>query len=90
MNKRIQTIKYILSDYLAAADHVERWRERSARHEADLARIAVEETWESRPGRTLGVARAIYGNLPHDAWLWQSGRDFVLIDGPRITAALAA
>jgi hypothetical protein len=77
-------------DYLAAAEHVEHWRERSDRHAADLARIARETSWESRPARTFSVARAIYLMLPDDAHLWQSGQKFVLMERPRITVALAA
>jgi hypothetical protein len=77
-------------DYLAAAEHVEHWRERSDRHAADLARIARETSWESRPARTFSVARAIYLMLPDDARLWQSGQKFVLMERPRITVALAA
>jgi hypothetical protein len=77
-------------DYLAAAEHVEHWRERSERHAADLARIARETSWESRPARTFSVARAIYLMLPDDAQLWQSGQSFVMIERLRITAALAA
>lgn len=78
------------SDYLAAAEHVERWRERSARRAADLAAIAREKTWESQAERTFSVARAIYRMLPDDARLWQSGQSFVLIEHPRIAQALAA
>jgi hypothetical protein len=77
------------SDYLADAEHVEHWRERRDRHGADLAQIARDETWESRPERSFSVARAIYYTLPDDARLWRSGGDFVLIERPRITAALA-
>ncbi len=78
------------SDYLAAAEHVVRWRERSARHAGDLAAIALDQQWETRPDRTLSVARAIYQMLPDDARLWLSGRSFLVIDRPRITGALAA
>lgn len=78
------------SDYLAAAEHVVRWRERSARCAGDLADIAREEAWESRPERSLSVARAIYRMLPDDARLWLSGRSFLVIDRPRIVSALAA
>jgi hypothetical protein len=78
------------SDYLAAADHVVRWRERSARRAGDLAEIAREEAWETRPERTLSVARAIYQMLPDDARLWLSGQSFLVIDRPRIASALAA
>lgn len=77
------------SDFLAAAEHVEKWRERSRVYEGALAQIAVEETWEIRPERTFSVARATYGGLPDDAHLWLAGKDFVLIDPPRIAGALA-
>jgi hypothetical protein len=78
------------SDYLAAAEHVERWRDRSKRDAADLARIAHETSWESQPARTFSVARAIYLMLPDDARLWQFGRSFVVIERPRIAVTLAA
>ena len=78
------------SDYLAAAEHVVRWRERSARCGADLVEIAREEAWESRPERAVSVARAIYRMLPDDARLWLSGESFLVIDRPRIASALAA
>jgi hypothetical protein len=78
------------SDFLPAAEHVERWRQRSVRHAADLARIAREETWELSPGRTFGVARAIYRAVPDGMRLWRSGQSFIAIERPRIVAALAA
>jgi HNH endonuclease len=78
------------SDFLAAAEHVERWSERSKRDGAELARIAGEQRWESQPERTFSVARAIYGRLPDDAPLWRAGRDFVRMERPRIVKALAA
>lgn len=77
-------------DYLAAAEHVERWRDRSKRFETDLARIAVATSWEIAPERTFGAARAIYGKQPDDARLWQQGRTLVLMERPRILTALAA
>lgn len=78
------------SDFLAAADHVERWRDRASRQGAALAELARDKRWDTHPDRTLSVARAIYGRLPHDARLWLSGRSFVTIDPPRIERALAA
>lgn len=77
-------------DYLAASDHVVRWRERAAKHASDLATIANEKRWDLRPERTLGVARAIYRVLPDDARLWHRGDEFVKIDRARIASALAA
>ncbi|MFO0589465.1 MAG: HNH endonuclease domain-containing protein [Polyangiaceae bacterium] len=78
------------SDFLAAAEHVEHWRERSRSRAADLAQIARDQTWESHPDRTVSVARAIYHGLPGDARLWLSGQKFELIEVPRIATALAA
>jgi 5-methylcytosine-specific restriction endonuclease McrA len=75
-------------DYLAAAEHVERWRERTKEREADLEQIAKETSWEYGGERTLGVARVIYMSLPEDTRLWQRGEDFVLNEPSRITAAL--
>jgi HNH endonuclease len=77
------------SDFLAAAEHVERWRARSRRDEAGLVRIAREQDWESNPQQTFSVARAIYGMLPERAQLWRSKRNFVDIDRTRIMQALA-
>jgi 5-methylcytosine-specific restriction endonuclease McrA len=78
------------SDFLAAAEHVEKWRARSVEQDTALVRIAEEQRWESRPERTLSVARAIYGMLPDDARLWRQRNELVLMERPRIVAALAA
>lgn len=77
-------------DYLAAAEHVERWQQRAKDHASDLSEIARKASWESRPDRTLSVARAIYQMLPEDTPLWRSGDEFVRIEPKRIAAALAA
>jgi 5-methylcytosine-specific restriction endonuclease McrA len=78
-------------DYFAAAEHLERWRERSVRQTADLSSIAQEKSWASGGDRTLGVARAIYLRMPDNVRLWHGGDDFVGIEHerPRIEAALA-
>jgi 5-methylcytosine-specific restriction endonuclease McrA len=77
-------------DHLAAAEHVERWRRRASKDASDLAEIARRASWESQPMRTLSVARAIYRMLPDDARLWRTGDEFVVIERPRISSALAA
>lgn len=76
--------------HFAAADHVERWRQRSATQEFALTHIAERTKWELRPERTFGVARAIYNMLPDDTPLWQGNAKFVgfAIDRPRIMEAL--
>lgn len=76
-------------DYLADAEHVEHWRERSNLHASELSRIAEAATWESAPSRSLNVTRAIYGMLPGDAKLWHAKRGFLRIETERIRAALA-
>jgi hypothetical protein len=78
------------SDYLAAAEHVERWSARARERAGDLARIAHEERWETQPALTLSAARAIYGILPDDTPTWKRGREFVVLDKSRVMAALAA
>ncbi len=52
--------------------------------------IARKASWESRPDRTLSVARAIYRMLPDDARLWRTGDEFIVIERPRIATALVA
>lgn len=77
-------------DYLAAAEHVERWRARARGHSADLAEIARLARWEQEPERTVSVARAIYQKLPDDTLLWRLDDDFVAFDRGRIRTALGA
>ncbi len=76
-------------DYLAAAEHVDTGAS-APTATRQISRTARETSWESRPARTLSVARAVYRMLPDDARMWQSGQSFVVIERPRITAALAA
>ncbi len=77
-------------DFLAAAEHVERWRARSLGRGADLAEIARRASWEQSPERTVSVARAIYQKLPDDTLLWRLEDEFVGFDRRRIKSALAA
>jgi hypothetical protein len=61
--------------HLAATTHVLRWMERnSGPQRDDLAAVARDTGWESRPERTLGAASSIYLRLPDDFALW-IGRD---------------
>jgi hypothetical protein len=72
-------------DFLAAAEHVARWRERGA---AELAEVAAHAGWETAPERSLGVARGIYLHLPPHVPLWLRGRDFAPVEPERLTAVL--
>ncbi len=63
-------------DFLAARDHVRRWRERIARRRDDLALIAERARFEHEPARVLSVARGIYLRLPAGAKLWVRSDEF--------------
>jgi hypothetical protein len=80
------------SSSLAAADHVTRWTRRFAAGSPDhrqIADLASKTAWERQDGRTLGVARGIYGRLPDGARLWLRRREFVLPDRPVLETALS-
>ncbi len=79
-------------DFLAAATHVARWRSRvDASSSISRQLTALSETlrWPHNPDRTLGVARAIYFHLPHEARLWFGARDFVPLDAAAVQSALS-
>ncbi len=74
-------------DFLAASDHLGRWRERAEMRRAELVQLADAHGWDAGGDRTLGVARALYLNLPADSRLWVRGRDFEAADR-RVLAGL--
>lgn len=79
-------------DYLAAADHVQRWRSRlddSGATEGDLADVAKRAGWETDANRSLGVARGIYLPLPAEFPLWVRSREFVGSEPERLVELLA-
>jgi 5-methylcytosine-specific restriction endonuclease McrA len=67
-------------DFLAATDHVERWRSRPPR---GLAEIARARQWESAGERTESVVRALYLRLSDGAKLWQ-GRGVLVSAAPAL------
>lgn len=76
-------------DFLAAADHVRRWRElRFTTEASDLGEIAVRLGWERHPEQTLSVARSMYLRLPARAKLWLKAREFVDADRGMLAGAL--
>jgi hypothetical protein len=77
-------------DYLASAEHVERWLSRSRTHASHLTTIAGHLRWERHPDRTHSVARAIYLRLRPEVRLWRLGRDFVPADRTRLVGILGA
>ena len=67
-------------DHLAAARHVEHWRERSGTCGEALEQISEELHGESSQERILGVARAIYLHLPAESRLWVSRGEFASVN----------
>jgi 5-methylcytosine-specific restriction endonuclease McrA len=76
-------------DFLAAADHVERWAVRTREQAGDLATIARSFEWPRDDERTLAVARGVYLPLATGVRLWSAPGQFVPCDPIRIRAALA-
>jgi hypothetical protein len=77
-------------DFLAAAEHVERWAKRTRSSEHALDAIAKRHEWNRDAQRTLGVARAMYLRLSEGTRLWLLEKDFVDVQKERIAQALAA
>jgi hypothetical protein len=75
-------------DFLAAADHVERWAERTRTLNTGLAAVAHEAGWPRNTDRSGAVAAAIYLRLPATTRLWRRPDEFVPIDHARIARAL--
>ena len=63
-------------DFLAAGEHVRRWRERNLAGSLALVGIADAVRWETHAEETLGVARGLYLRLPPSARLWLRGPEF--------------
>lgn len=74
-------------DFLAAGEHVARWRERFSDAgtpiSAQLADIAHRTSWDRHPGRTVRVARTIYFRLPDDVQLWLRRAQFTAAGNDR-------
>ena len=75
-------------DFLASADHLERWAERTRARDADLTALARACSWPRDRERSTAVARAVYLRLPVSARLWRGPDDFDPVDHPRIRRAL--
>jgi hypothetical protein len=75
-------------DFLAAADHVERWADRTRTRSGELTAVAREAGWARDAGRSGSVATAIYLRLPVTARLWRRPNDLVLLERERIARAL--
>ena len=74
-------------DFLAATQHVERWRARM--EEEVIAEIAHEIGWERDILPTLGTARAIYWGLPEGTPLWALDDEFTPANSGDLLTALA-
>jgi len=75
-------------DFLASAEHVERWAERTRARDADLTALAQACSWPRDRDRSTAVARAVYLRLPAGTHLWRGPDNLDPIDHPRIRRAL--
>ena len=75
-------------DFMAAAEHVERWRRRMVEQGPSLAALASQAGWRRDDTRTLSVARALYLRLPDTVRLWRAPSHFIPLERNRIERAL--
>lgn len=75
-------------DFLAAAEHVERWVLRSQELDGQLADVARAIRWHRDTRRSKSVASAMYLRLPESARLWVRQSEFAVFDRDRIGHAL--
>jgi hypothetical protein len=75
-------------DFLAAGEHVRKWRSRNSTHADALARSAASHAWERHPAETLGVARGLYLRVAPGTPLWIGRDTFGPADPPELHAAL--
>ena len=67
-------------DFLAATDHVRKWRRRNESCASDLGALTKKIGWECHREETLGMARGIYLRLRAGARLWVCGQEFQPLD----------
>ncbi len=75
-------------DFLASAEHVQRWACRTRLQAAALDSVARQFSWPRNSERSLSVGAAIYVRLPPTTRLWQGRDQFVPVDHGLIRAAL--
>lgn len=75
-------------DFLAAAAHVESWRDRHRSHDDELAAIANRWSWPRDTMRTTSIALSIYSRLPVSTSLWADASTFEPNERDRIVRAL--
>jgi len=76
-------------DFLAAAEHVERWAARNAERASDIAQAAADFTWERDAARSRSVAVATYSRLDEGAKVWIEGATLVGLEKTRVERALS-
>jgi len=77
-------------DFLVAARHLGRWRERTEVHHEELEQLAGEKSWPREPSRILGSVRAVYLRLPEGVSLWLGRDEFEAAEAKALRSALAA
>jgi len=77
-------------DFLAGAEHVEKWQRRARECGSPLATIAADLSWYRDAERTRSIATSIYSRLPLTARLWLAPSEFGPHERRRILSALEA
>jgi len=77
-------------DFLASAEHVQRWACRTRLQATALDVLARELSWPRNAERSLSVGAAMYLRLPATARLWQRRDLFVPVDHGLMRAAFKA
>jgi len=77
-------------DFLASAEHVQRWACRMRLQATALDALARAFSWPRNTERSLSVGAAIYLGLPPTTRLWQGRDQFVTVDHGLIRTALNA
>jgi hypothetical protein len=75
-------------DFLAAAEHVERWAARNGERASDIGQAAADLTWERDAARSRSVAVATYSRLDDGAKVWIEGATLVGLEKARVERAL--
>lgn len=75
-------------DFLAAAEHVERWARRNSTATSELAKIGATLVWERDARRSRAVARATYSRMVDGAKVWKEQSLLVGLEKPRVQRAL--
>jgi len=77
------------SDHIPGPLPLEKWVKRLAAHSDDLAQAAMATAWRTDRGRTVSLARSLYGHLPTSAVVWNAPKHVQTADVSELLALLS-